>query len=83
VSNDESVLWIVVDLDVSGISLGEELHSVAIFFLGTVGDTIVSNVLHESSLDSSFDIRSGAGDSNSSKSFADSVKHFLFVFFLN
>jgi hypothetical protein len=58
VSNEESIGWIVVDLIVSSILLGEDFHSKGIFFLSTVRDTIVSNVFHESGFDSTLNVLS-------------------------
>jgi len=77
VSNGECVLWIGVDLIVSSVSLGEEIHSEGVLFLGSVGDTVVGNVFHESGLDSSFDIRSRAGDTGTGECFANLVEHFV------
>jgi len=81
VSNNEGVFWILVDLVVLSVLLGEDCLSEGVFSLGSIGDAVVGNVVHESGLDSTFDIRGRAGDSGTSESFADSVKHFCFLIY--
>ena len=77
-SNNEGVLWVGVDLVVFSILGGEDVHSESVFFLSSVVEREVGNVIHESRLDSTFDILGGARDSGGAESSADSVKHFLF-----
>ena len=76
-SNNEGVLWVGVDLVVFSILGGEDLHSEGVLFLSSVVDVEVGNVVHESLLDSTFDILGGAGDSGSGESSTDSVEHFV------
>ena len=77
VSNNEGVLWVGVDLLVFSILGSEDVHSEGVLFLGSVVDVEVGNVVHESLLDSTFDILGGAGDSGSGESSTDSVEHFV------
>jgi hypothetical protein len=65
VSNYEGVCWVGVDLVVFSILGSEDLHSEGVFFLGSVVDVEVGNVVHESGFDS-LGINGRAGDSSGS-----------------